>query len=153
MLYWSVIRAVIAVSVLYQLCQLQMSILRRDSEEQQMVGAEVNGDCKTQQKSLDTISGNKIETSQSNKTQISSNITISAQGDVSCVKPSVWRRGGGGHRRCSHGSPWPHGSGSVSPASTRSPLPPPPPLQTSGTHRPVSYVWRDLFKFLLRKDT
>ena len=57
------IRAVIAVSVLYQLCQLQMSILRRDSEEQQMVGAEVNGDCKTQQKSLDTISGNKIETS------------------------------------------------------------------------------------------
>ena len=28
-----------------------------------MVGAEVNGDCKTQQKSLDTISGNKIETS------------------------------------------------------------------------------------------
>ena len=56
-----------------------------------MVGAEVNGDCKTQQKSLDTISGNKIETSQSNKTQISSNITISAQGDVSCVKPSVWR--------------------------------------------------------------
>ena len=27
-----------------------------------MVGAEVNGDCKTQQKSLDTISGNKIET-------------------------------------------------------------------------------------------
>ena len=138
MLYWSVIRAVIAVSVLYQLCQLQMSILRRDSEEKQMVGAEVNGDCKTQQKSLDTISGNKIETSQSNKTQISSNITISAQGDVSCVKPSVWR-GGGGHRRCSHGSPWPHGSASVSPASIRSP----PPLQTSGTHRPVSYVWQN----------
>ena len=28
-----------------------------------MVGAEVNGECKTQQKSLDTISGNNIETS------------------------------------------------------------------------------------------
>ena len=35
-----------------------------------MVGAEVNGECKTQQKSLDTISGNKIETSKYNGTQI-----------------------------------------------------------------------------------
>ena len=64
-----------------------------------MVGAEVNGDCKTQQKSLDTISGNKIETSKIlyNGAQISLYIIISAQGDVSCTKPSVWR-GGGGHQ-------------------------------------------------------
>ena len=92
-----------AVSVLYQLCQLQMSILRRDSEEKQMVGAEVNGDCKTQQKSLDTISGNKIETSKIlyNGTQIS----LYQHRVMSPVQSQVCGGVLEDTRRGSHGSP------------------------------------------------
>ena len=66
-----------------------------------MVGAEVNGECRTQQKSLDTISGNKIETSKYNGALIS----LYQHRVMSPVQSQVCGGVLEDTRRCSHGSP------------------------------------------------